>query len=205
MNTRIECQPTPHNHWFIQRIIAALLLTMMLPVLGVLMIVVKLTSPGPFIFKQTRPGYLQQPFTAFKIRTMKTEAEQVTKLGVQSSNQMITKVGRVLRLTKLDEVPQLMNILRGEMCFVGPRPIPLALDSVLCDAIPGFETRYRVPPGVTSLAQVCVEENGIEENLVSDWRERFEAEQHYINMRCGWYDLTIIGLTGCYMVRKVFH
>jgi len=205
MITMLECQSPIHNHWFIQRLIAALLLTMMLPVLGVLMIVVKLSSRGPFLFKQTRPGYLQQPFTAFKIRTMRTGAEQTTKLGVQSTNQMITKVGRVLRLTKLDEIPQLWNILRGEMCFVGPRPIPVALDEVLRDSIPGFELRYSVPPGVTSLAQVCVHENGLEENLISDWRERFEAEQHYIRMRCGWYDIAIIGLTGCYVFRKVFH
>ena len=198
-----ECQVHLHEHWFIQRILAALLLTALLPVLAVLLITVKLSSRGPFIFKQLRPGYLQQPFTALKIRTMSMGSEQSSKLGVKSSDPRITKVGRILRMTKLDEVPQLWNVVCGNMCFVGPRPIPIALDQTLRNSIPGFESRYSVPPGLTSLAQVCVDENGLDENLVRDWRARFEAEQHYIRMRCVWYDLAIIGLTACYLIRKV--
>ena len=194
--------PKP-GHWFVQRLIAALMLTMMIPILVFLMVLVKLSSHGPFIFKQTRPGYHQELFTALKIRTMSHGSEHATKLGVTNSDPRITRVGKILRMTKLDEIPQLWNIVRGDMCFVGPRPIPIALDSRLRDEIPGFEARYAVPPGLTSLAQVCVHENGLEDRLVSDWRERFEAEQHYIRMRCVWYDLAVIGLTGLYVLRKV--
>lgn len=195
-------QSRNENNW-IQRMIAMFLLVMLSPVLLVLLIVVKLDSPGPFIFKQSRPGYLGRNFTAYKIRSMSTGSEYKTRLGVTQSDPRITRVGRLLRSTKLDEIPQLFNIVKGEMCFVGPRPIPLALDTELRSKIPGFESRYQVPPGVTSLAQICVNDNGVDEQLVHDWRERFEAEIRYTRLRCAWYDLIVVALTGLYIVRKV--
>lgn len=190
------------DHLF-QRVIACILFFALLPVFTALFVLVKMDSRGPFIFRQQRPGYMGETFTAYKIRTMSMGSERATRLGVTQSDPRITRVGRILRATKLDEIPQLMNIIKGEMCFVGPRPIPVALDNELRALIPGFEARYLVPPGITSLAQICVNDNGLDEHLERDWRDRFEAEIRYTRMRCAWYDLCVIAMTGMYIVRKV--
>jgi lipopolysaccharide/colanic/teichoic acid biosynthesis glycosyltransferase len=190
------------NNHPIQRAIACLILLSILPLIAALFVIVKLDSRGPFIFKQQRPGFMEQPFTAYKIRSMSVGSERATRLGVTQSDPRITRVGRILRATKLDEIPQLVNIIKGEMCFVGPRPIPVALDKELRSLIPGFASRYMVPPGITSLAQICVNDNGLDEHLERDWRDRFEAEIHYTRMRCAWYDLCVIAMTGMYILRK---
>ena len=140
---------------------------------------------------------------ALKFRTMYQHSESKTRLGVSAGDPRITRVGRILRATKLDELPQLWNIVRGDMRFVGPRPIPLALHEELSRHIPGFEQRYAVHPGLTSLAQVCIADNGLDEHLVRDWSQRFEAERRYIRNRCLLYDLIVIALTGLYVARKV--
>jgi lipopolysaccharide/colanic/teichoic acid biosynthesis glycosyltransferase len=194
---------SPASKHPIQRAIAFVMLVALLPVFAVLFVFVKLDTRGPFIFKQKRPGYMGQTFTAFKIRSMSMGSERTTRLGVTQSDPLITRVGWILRATKLDEIPQLMNIIKGEMCFVGPRPIPVALDRELRSLIPGFELRYTVPPGITSLAQICVNDNGLNEHLEHDWRDRFEAEVHYTRMRCAWYDLCVIAMTVMYIIRKV--
>ena len=194
---------SPASTHLVQRAIACVLFVSLLPVFTALFVLVKMDSRGPFIFKQQRPGYMGQTFTAYKIRSMSMGSERATRLGVTQSDPRITRVGRILRATKLDEIPQLMNIIKGDMCFVGPRPIPVALDKELRSMIPGFESRYSVPPGITSLAQICVNDNGLDEHLERDWRDRFEAEVHYTRMRCAWYDLCVIAMTGMYIIRKV--
>ena len=125
-----------------------------------------------------------------------------TRLGVSGGDSRITRVGRILRSAKLDELPQLINIVRGDMRFVGPRPIPRALNDALEDGIPGFNRRYDVKPGLTSLAQVCVSDNGLDERLIHDWSLRFEAECRYMQNKSIAYDLLVIGLTAMYVFRK---
>jgi len=188
-----------------QRLLAMLLLIAMAPLLLILYVLVKADSRGPFIYVQKRPGRFGEPFKAYKIRSMTVGADRNPKLAhaVTSDTPEVTRAGRYLRDLKLDELPQLWNIVRGEMAFVGPRPIAPSLQQHLESYIPGFQQRLLVLPGMTSLGQICIEENEAAENVVADWAVRFEGEQHYILHRNVAYDLTIMLLTAGYCLRKV--
>jgi lipopolysaccharide/colanic/teichoic acid biosynthesis glycosyltransferase/protein involved in polysaccharide export with SLBB domain len=170
-----------------------------------LYVLVKVDSRGPFLYFQQRPGHLGRRFTACKIRTMTVGADRDPMLAraVTSASPEVTRMGRFLRDLKLDELPQLWNILRGDMVFAGPRPIAPGLQEFLESRIPGFAARLSVPPGLTSLGQVCIEENESVERVVEDWSVRFEAERHYLAHRSVAYDLVIIGMTIGYVLRKV--
>ena len=131
-------------------------LVVLLPLLALLAVWIKLDSPGPVLFRQKRIGRHREPFHVLKFRTMThrdpdaidQHAEQVVSAG---ADKRITRAGRFLRMTSLDELPQLINILKGEMSLVGPRPvIPEQLE-----VVPHwFEDRFKVRPGITGLAQV---------------------------------------------------
>lgn len=196
-------------HWRLWRLLqqatAALALFLTTPLLMVLYVLVKIDSRGPFLYFQERPGHLGRRFTACKIRTMTVGADRDPMLAraVTSASPEVTRVGRFLRDLKLDELPQLWNILRGDMVFVGPRPIAPGLQEFLETRIPGFAARLSVPPGLTSLGQVCIEENESVDRVVEDWTVRFEAERHYLAHRSVTYDLVIIGMTIAYVLRKV--
>jgi polysaccharide export outer membrane protein len=188
-----------------QRLIALFVLVALAPLMAILFVVVKLDSRGPFIYVQDRPGRFGVPFRAYKIRSMTVGADRNPMLAhaVTSDTPEVTRAGKYLRDLKLDELPQLWNIARGEMAFVGPRPIAPSLQQHLEGFIPGFRQRLEVLPGITSLGQICIEENDAAENVVSDWAVRFEGEQHYLLHRNVVYDLTIIFLTAGYCFRKV--
>ena len=188
-----------------QRTMALILLLVSAPLLVVIYVLVKLDSSGPFIYKQERPGRFGKKFKAYKIRTMCVGADRNPQLAhaVTSQTPEVTRVGRYLRDLKIDEVPQLWNIVRGEMVFVGPRPIAPSLQKHLEENIPGFEQRLMTHPGMTSLGQICIEENDLAENVISDWQVRFEGEQHYMLYRNLTYDVTIMLLTAGYCLRKV--
>jgi lipopolysaccharide/colanic/teichoic acid biosynthesis glycosyltransferase len=137
-------------------VVAALvLLPPALPLIVVAMVLVRLTSRGPALYTQTRVGRAGRPFTIYKIRTMIHECEIHT--GVRWStpgDKRVTALGRLLRLTHLDELPQLWNVLRGDMSLVGPRPERPEFVPRLEQAIPHYRARLLVRPGVTGLAQV---------------------------------------------------
>jgi N-acetylglucosaminyldiphosphoundecaprenol N-acetyl-beta-D-mannosaminyltransferase len=185
-----------------QRSAALVALIAILPLLLVVGLAVRLTSRGPLLFCQTRRGHGGKPFTIFKIRTMREGAEQKTALGVSRGNPQITRIGRILRQLKIDELPQLWNVVRGDMEVVGPRPIPIALEDRLRSEIPGFIERNRVKPGLTNLAQVAVVDNRVGADLVEDWHERFEAELHYIRRKSFAYDLVTLVMSVAYLVRS---
>lgn len=189
----------------LQQVAAGLTLLISTPLLIALYVLVKVDSRGPFLYFQQRPGHLGRRFTACKIRTMTVGADRNPMLAraVTSASPEVTRVGRFLRDLKLDELPQLWNILRGDMVFVGPRPIAPGLQEFLESRIPGFAARLSVPPGLTSLGQVCIEENESVDRVVEDWSVRFEAERHYLAHRSVAYDLVIIGMTIGYVLRKV--
>lgn len=188
-----------------QRLSAAIFLAGLAPVFLILFIAVKTTSRGPFIYKQTRPGLNGTPFTAFKIRTMRMGADKDKRRArrVDTCDPMITPVGRILRDLKLDELPQLMNVIKGDMALVGPRPIAPTLQSELEENIPGFGRRLSVKPGLTSLAQVCLFDNEADEKVIEDWTTRFEAELDYIYRKSAAYDMVIVCLTAVFLVKKV--
>ena len=190
----------------VQQIIAGLALAAIMPMAPILYLLVKADSRGPFLYSQERPGLGRRRFTARKIRTMTVGADQNPMLArsVTSDSPEVTRVGRYLRDLKLDELPQLWNVLRGDMVFVGPRPIAPALQEFLEGQIPGFNARLSVHPGLTSLGQICIEENESVDRVVEDWSVRFEAERHYLSHRSVTYDLVIIGMTVAYCFRKLF-
>lgn len=195
------------NFWLnlwgtLQRLVAAMALLVLSPLILMMWIAVKATSEGPFLFTQERPGKNDKRFKIYKIRTMARGSEKKTALGVTNNDSQVTRVGKVLRSLKLDELPQLWNIVCGDMAIVGPRPIPVALDIELRLKIPGFEERYSVAPGLTSIGQICVRDNALGEKLIEDWKLRFEGELHYLRNRCFRYDLIMITMTILYVFRK---
>jgi exopolysaccharide biosynthesis polyprenyl glycosylphosphotransferase len=136
-------------------------------------IAVKMTSPGPVLFVQERAGYRNKPFLMFKFRSMCAARADLTGSQLTLRNDpRVTKVGAILRRTSADELPQLFNVLKGDMSLVGPRPHPKgakAGDVLYDDLIPHFYSRYRMKPGITGLAQV------------SGFRGNTETEQHLID------------------------
>ena len=197
--------PTGGTWQVLQRFAAACILVLAMPLLAVLFVAVKLTSRGPFIYRQQRPGLHGETFTAYKIRSMRQGADRDPRLArsVRSSSPEVTAIGRVLRDLKLDELPQLWNVVRGDMALVGPRPIAVSLQEELEREIDGFGRRLSVRPGLTNLGQVCVLESANPDRVVDDWRMRFEAERHYLDNRSAVYDLLIIAVTLMYILRKV--
>lgn len=144
-------------HWKIalDRILALILLVPGLPVISVLVVITRLSSPGPGIFKQRRVGKNGRVFTMYKIRSMRTDAEAKTgAVWCVRNDPRITAVGYWLRKLHLDEFPQLVNVLRGEMSLVGPRPERPEFVEVLARQIPDYYDRLAVAPGITGLAQV---------------------------------------------------
>jgi exopolysaccharide biosynthesis polyprenyl glycosylphosphotransferase len=174
------------------------LLITLSPVFAVIALLIKFSSPGPILFRQQRSGLNGRPFTIFKFRTMVTNAEQF-KHELASMNEMtgpvfkitndprITPLGKTLRKYSLDELPQLFNVLRGEMSLVGPRPLPV-------DEVKRFENlshrrRLSVKPGLTCLWQVKGR------NQINDFREWVRLDLEYIDNWSLWLDLKILALT----------
>ncbi|KXU93336.1 undecaprenyl-phosphate glucose phosphotransferase, partial [Caballeronia megalochromosomata] len=137
------------------RAFAACVLIGMSPVLAVIAMSVKLSSPGPVFFKQKRKGIDGREFEIYKFRSMKVHQEvagHVTQ--ARRGDKRVTKVGAFLRRTSLDELPQFINVLKGEMSVVGPRPHALEHDDIYKDLVKGYMHRYRIKPGITGWAQV---------------------------------------------------
>jgi len=136
--------------------IAIVLLILAAPLLGLLALIIRLDSPGPVLLKQTRVGLRGQPFELYKLRTMRTdaEAESGPVWTVAGPDHRVTRPGRVLRRLRLDELPQLLNVIRGEMSFVGPRPERPHFVTQLSRVIPYYDERHSVRPGITGWSQV---------------------------------------------------
>ncbi len=136
-------------------VLALVILILSLPIMLIAMLLIKLTSPGPVIYAQTRLGKKGEPFTIYKLRTMTFNCESLT--GAQWSkpgDTRVTGVGRWLRKTHIDELPQLWNVLRGDMSLIGPRPERPEFIPALEQVIPLYRERLLVRPGVTGFAQV---------------------------------------------------
>ncbi|MCR9247381.1 MAG: WecB/TagA/CpsF family glycosyltransferase [bacterium] len=187
----------------LQRTAAAIGLVATSPILLLIYLAAKLLLPGPFLFRQQRRGLDGREFCILKIRTMQPGGGPVRQLGVNLDHPSIPPFGRLLRDLKLDELPQLWNVMRGDMALVGPRPLPIALDDELRRRLPGFQVRERVRPGLTSIGQLLVADNGVGNELTNDWHQRAIAERHYVQNRTWAYDLLVLGLSAVYLTRKL--
>lgn len=200
-----EWQLTNTMWAFVQRVAALILMILHIPLILVIYLPVRLSSRSRFFFRQERPGFMGRPFRIYKVTTMRAGSDKVSRYerGVAITDPAVTWIGRFLRDTKIDEFPQLWNVVRGEMEFVGPRPIAPGLDRMLAEKIPGFRNRYLVKPGLTSVGQVSVLDNALGDKTVEDWRRRLEGEEHYIRHKSVSYDLILIFMTAVFMARKI--
>lgn len=133
--------------------LASMMLVLVLPLLLLLAAAIKVESPGPAFFLQTRYGHRRAPFKIIKLRTMTWKPGGEFAQATKSDNR-VTRIGKVLRRASLDEIPQLINVMQGHMSLVGPRPHPIELDDYYSERIEGYRLRYLVRPGLTGLAQV---------------------------------------------------
>ncbi|GAB3023960.1 sugar transferase [Spirosoma pulveris] len=134
---------------FVASIVLVSVLIWLIPLLALL---IKLTSPGPAIFVQSRTGRNGKVFPCLKFRTMAYERNAQFKQATRN-DMRVTRIGKFLRRTNLDEMPQFLNVLAGHMSIVGPRPHPIPLDAQHWHTMPGYKERYSVRPGITGLAQ----------------------------------------------------
>lgn len=173
--------------------LALALLVLTGPIVLLTMAVVKVTSPGPAIYRQVRLGRFRRPFTIYKIRTMADNCEALTGAQWATANDpRVTPIGRFLRRTHLDELPQLWNILRGDMSLVGPRPERPEFVTKLEAVLPRYENRMLVRPGVTGLAQVQLPPDTDLDSV----RRKLVYDLFYIAHDGLWLDLRLLFCTG---------
>jgi lipopolysaccharide/colanic/teichoic acid biosynthesis glycosyltransferase len=126
-----------------------------LPIIAIFAILIKLTSKGPVFFKQQRVGYMGQPITIVKLRSMRNDAEKKTgAVWAKKNDPRVTSVGRFMRKTRVDELPQFWSIIKGDMSLVGPRPERFVLTEQFSEKWPDFPKRLRIIPGLTGYAQI---------------------------------------------------
>ena len=173
------------------RTFAALALVGVSPLMLVIAILVKLSSPGPVFFRQWRKGANSNQFQIYKFRTMVVHAEDAGQLTqAKRRDPRVTPIGALLRKTSLDELPQFINVLRGEMSVVGPRPHALQHDELYKDLVHGYMFRYRIKPGITGWAQI----NGYrgETDKIEKMQGRIAFDLYYIENWTFGLDLKIV-------------
>ena len=179
-------------------LLAVLIAVPALPVMAVCLLVVKLTSPGPAVYSQSRVGRGGRVFTIYKIRSMFHDCEKTT--GIQWSvkgDRRITPVGRVLRVLHLDELPQLWNVLVGDMSLIGPRPErPEIVDDLRVTLGRGYDIRHAVKPGLTGFAQIHLPPD----SSVRTAKNKLVYDRYYVGRMGFWADLRILALTAMKVV-----
>jgi lipopolysaccharide/colanic/teichoic acid biosynthesis glycosyltransferase len=192
----------------VNNVVAVLALLILSPLILVIAVLIRLDSPGPVVYRQVRVGLDRrslndreptigrrvsdiggQPFEIYKFRTMRVDAEEISgPVWATDDDPRITRIGRLLRRTRLDEVPQFWNVLRGEMSIVGPRPERPTFVRRLRDEIAGYPLRQQVPPGITGWAQV----NRPPDQSLEDVRAKVGFDLEYLKRRSVWFDLWIM-------------
>jgi lipopolysaccharide/colanic/teichoic acid biosynthesis glycosyltransferase len=192
--------------WFAKRVfdlvLAAPGFILMLPVFLVTAVLIKLDSPGPVIFRQTRVGINEGHFQIYKFRTMKAGTEKMGKFFVREDDPQLTRLGKILRRLKIDELPQLWNVIKGEMSMVGPRPM-------IPEIVAHYPPRAKgivlsVPPGITDFASLVYMNEGEILSKAADPEELYVKQMipsklyyyvYYVKEQSVWVDVKIIGMT----------
>ncbi|HEY1901979.1 MAG TPA: TIGR03013 family XrtA/PEP-CTERM system glycosyltransferase [Terracidiphilus sp.] len=163
-------------------------LAICLPFIPFIILAVRLSSPGPIFFKQTRVGLRGRHFSVLKFRTMRQDAEAKGAVWATKNDPRVTPLGRFMRKTRLDEIPQLWNVLRGEMGFVGPRPERPEFVQWLTSEIPFYELRHMIRPGITGWAQVRYQYGA----SLEETKQKLEYDLYYIKHLSVGLDLLIM-------------
>jgi Undecaprenyl-phosphate glucose phosphotransferase len=173
--------------------LGALALVLLAPLFAIVALLIRLDSAGPVFFVQRRYGFNQEPFRIVKFRSMTTMEDDAHLVSATRFDPRVTRVGAFLRRTSIDELPQLLNVLAGDMSLVGPRPHALAHDQRYDSRIAQYARRHNVKPGITGWAQV----RGLRGEIASDekMRRRVEHDLYYIDNWSLWFDVKIIALT----------
>ncbi len=183
--------------WLEDKVLSALLLVFFAPVMAIIALLIKLDSPGPVLFVQKRFGFNNNVIRVLKFRTMYADRGDFSGAERTMYNDpRVTRVGRILRWLSLDELPQLINVLGGDMSLVGPRPHAIEMKAggrLYCDAVADYVHRHRVKPGITGAAQVNGHRGEID--TLEKARARIDLDLYYIEHWSLWLDLKILVLT----------
>ncbi len=177
--------------------LAALILMLIAPALGLIALAIRLDSPGPVFFRQARDGYASRPFKVWKFRTLHHDrSDHGAVVPVTAGDARVTRVGRFLRRSSLDELPQLFNVIEGSMSLVGPRPHAVGArnrDMEFSAVVRSYAARHRVKPGITGLAQVQGLRGPVQ--TPEQIRRRVALDLEYIDRWSLWLDLRLLVLT----------
>jgi lipopolysaccharide/colanic/teichoic acid biosynthesis glycosyltransferase len=188
----------PQHPWYLafktglDRLVALLLFVPALPLIALAALLVRLTSNGPAFYTQARVGKNGKPFTIYKIRTMVNNCESLTgPRWAMPGDPRVTPLGWFLRVSHLDELPQLLNVMRGDMSLIGPRPERPEFIPELLRAFPSYAERLRVRPGVTGLAQVQLPAD----TDIASVRRKLSYDLYYVRRCSLWLDLRLLVCT----------
>ena len=181
-----------HPHYLILKRLSDITISMLglvlsSPLMLLAIAAIKLESPGPAFYKQTRIGLRNRPFSIYKLRSMRLDAEKSGAQWAQKNDRRILKIGKLLRKTRMDEVPQFWNILKGDMAFIGPRPERPEFVDTLAEAIPFYRQRHLVKPGLTGWAQINVAYGA----SIEDAREKLRYDLYYVKEASLKFDLHV--------------
>ena len=169
-------------------ILACVGLVITLPITLLTAILIRLESPGPIFYKQERVGLYGNSFNVIKFRSMKVDAEKDGPVWAKKDDDRVTRCGKFIRKTRIDELPQMINVLRGEMSFVGPRPERPVFVDRLAQILPYYSIRHNVMPGITGWAQICYPYGDSEEDAL----RKLEYDLYYLKYMSIQLDISII-------------
>jgi len=167
---------------------ASLGLVVLAPLMVLVGLLIKLDSPGPAFYKQTRIGLRGCPYVLWKFRSMRQDSEGETAKWAQLGDDRVTRVGRWIRLLRIDELPQFFNVLKGEMSLVGPRPERPLFVQKLRQQIPYYDLRHTIRPGLTGWAQIRFNYAA----SVEDSHMKLQYDLYYVKHLSVWFDLSIL-------------
>jgi lipopolysaccharide/colanic/teichoic acid biosynthesis glycosyltransferase len=188
----------------VEWLLAIALTALICPLLIFLAILVKITSAGPAFYKQARLGYRGRIFQIYKLRTMVNNAESDTgPVWAAKEDRRITSLGAILRTTHLDELPQLLNVLKGEMSLIGPRPERPEIASQIAQTLPAFRKRLVLRPGITGLAQVLLPADDPDDAALEGVARKLEYDLLYADEMRFFMDVRIYICTICQLVADI--